>query len=182
MEVFNLDTKTLAIVFLLAIIFMLWFSLKSLEGKIKCQFHRKDRTVIDRTIKITDKEVRFDKGTYQINPRRFSIKWIKVLSIFPLPMLFQEWKWDTDQPLDPSTFKNNPDSPEAMQASSSEKDWKNFNYEGSEKSGVKESGLMKYLPFITLGAVVILGVFMYMKFGDMDFKVRSLGDMIRNIK
>ena len=181
-EVVILSNQNLMMVVPWLLLIFTWYSLWNLQGKIHCQFHRKDRTVIDRRIKMTDRIVKFGKGDYEVNPKRFSIKWFKLWGVFPYPMIFQEWKWDTDQALDPTTFKNSPDSPEAMQASSSEKDWRNFNYEGSDKAGgQKVSGLMKFLPFITLGAVVILGIFMYTKFGSMDFQIRSLGDMINKI-
>ena len=169
-------------VFACGLLLYTWYALWSLQGKIRCQFHTKHRGIERRIISVKDKTVKFKKGTYEIHPKRFSIDSVKILGFFSVPILFAEWKWDTDQQIDPSTFKNSPDSPEALQAASSEKDWRNFNYEGSEKGTVKDSSLMKYLPFITLGAVVILGFLMYTKFNSMDFMVRSLGDMIRNIK
>jgi hypothetical protein len=181
-----LSNQTIMMVVPWLLLLFTWYSLWGLQGKIHCQFHRKDRTVIDRRIKMTDKKVSFGKGDYEVNPKRFSIKWFKLWSIFPYPMIFQEWKWDTDQPLDPTTFKNAPDSPEALQASNSEKDWKNFNYEGSDKSGGgKESGLMKWLPLITAGVVVIGLFFLYSTFngklGIIEQQIQSLGGMINKI-
>jgi hypothetical protein len=166
------------------ILLMTWYSLYSLQGKIKCQFRRKNRTVIDKTIKMTDKTVKFDGGTYEVNPRRIDIKWFKLWGIFPYPMPFLEWKWDSDQPLDPTTFKNNPDSPEALNSSSSERDWRGFN-EGvnSQLGGAKQSGLAKWLPFITIGVLVIGLFFLYTNFngklGIIEEQIQSLGGLIK---
>jgi hypothetical protein len=159
-----------------------WYSLYNMQGKIKCQFHRKDRTVIDRTIKMTNKTVKFDGGTYEVNPKRFSIKWVKVLSFFPLPMLFQEWKWDTDQPVDPTTFKNTADSPEARQASDSEKDWKGFNQGVDNQLGKKQGMFEKWLPWITIGLVAICLFLVYQQSGKMGIieqQIQSLGGLIK---
>jgi hypothetical protein len=168
-------------------IIITWYLLYGLQGKIHCQFHRKNNTVIDKRIKLTDNEVRFDKGTYQVNPKRFSIKWFKLLGIYPYPMIFQEWKWDSPQPIDPTSFKNSWDSPEARQASDSEKDWRNMNggLDTQLGSGAKQTGLAKYLPWITLGAVVLGLVFIYMTFngklGIIEAQIQSLGGMIQKV-
>jgi hypothetical protein len=169
------------------VLLITWYSLWSLQGRIKCQFHRKDRTVIEKTIKVKDKQVWFDNGCYQINPKRFSIKWFKLWSVFPYPMLFQEWKWDTDQPIDPSTFKNSWDSPEARNAADSEKDWRNMNGGLDAQSGaIKQTGLMKWLPFITIGVLVIGLVFLYSTFngklGVIEEQLQNLGGLIKTVK
>jgi hypothetical protein len=178
----DLDNATLFAVFGWGFLLITWYSLWNIQGKIKCQFHRKDRTVIDKTIRMTDKTVKFDKGSYDINPRRFSIKWVKVLGFFPCPMLFQEWKWDTDQPLDPSTFENSVDSPEARHAADSEKDWKGFNQGVDNQLGKKQGSFEKWLPWITIGAVVICAFLVYQlsgKLGIIEQQIQSLGAMIQ---
>jgi hypothetical protein len=173
------------IAFMAVILLMTWYSMWNLQGKIHCQFHKKDRTVIDKKIKITDKEVRFDGGTYEINPKRFSIKWFKLWSIFPYPMLFSEWYWDTDQPVDPTTRKNTWDSPEARSASNSEKDWRGFNMGVDTQLGKKQGMLEKYLPWVTVGLVVIALFLIYQQSGKMGIieqQIQSLGGLINSIK
>jgi hypothetical protein len=181
-----LDTKIILMAFAWIILLYTWWSLYSLQGKIKCQFRRKNRTVIDRTIKMTDKIVKFDGGSYDVNPRRIDIKWFKLWGIFPYPMPFLEWKWDSDQPLDPTTFKNSADSPESLQASDSEKSWRGFNQGvDSQVGGKKSSGLERYLPWIAIGAIVIVGFFVYQlsgKLSTVDYNVKSLFDLLRSMK
>jgi hypothetical protein len=99
-------------------------------------------------------------------------------------MLFQEWKWDTDQPIDPSTFKNSWDSPEARNAADSEKDWRNMNGGlDTQLGGAKQTGLMKWLPFITIGVLVVGLVFLYSTFngklGIIEQQIQSLGGLIK---
>lgn len=178
-----MDSKTMLIAFLVIIILMLWFSLKNLEGKIKCVFHTKDRTVEEKTLKTTDKMVKFSQGTYEINPRRFSIKWIRLWSVFSFPMLYQEWKWDSSQPLDPSTFKNSWDTPEARNASDSEREWRGFNQGIDTQLGKKQSGLERWLPYITIGVVVIGLFFLYSTFngklGILEQQLQNLAAMYK---
>jgi hypothetical protein len=123
------------------------------------------------------------KGTYKVNPKRFSIKWFKLWGIFSYPMIFQEWKWDSEDPIDPKTFKNTADSPEAAYASDAGKSWKQFNDNFDEQGAKKASGLEKYLPWITLGALVLGLVFIYMTFngklGIIEAQIQSLGGMIK---
>jgi len=137
---------------------------------------------------MSQKLVKFDNGYYKVNPRRFSIIWLKLWGIFPYPMIFSEWKWDTDDPLDPTTFKNNSESPEALLASDSEKEWRNFNggVDIQLGGGIKQTGIVKWLPFITIGVVVIGLFFLYSTFngklGIIEAQIQSLGGMINNIK
>lgn len=180
-----MDNKTLFMALGWILLLYTWYSLFNLQGKIHCQFHTKERTIEDRIIKVKDKVVRFKSGTYQVNPKRFSIRWKKLWSILPFPILFLEYKWDTDQPIDPATFKNTWDSPEARNAANSENDWRGFN-KGVESGGNKKQGMLeKWLPWITLAVVVIVIFFVYQmngKMGIIEQQIQNLGGMIPKVK
>jgi hypothetical protein len=180
-----LDTKTILMVFAWIIVLYTWYSLYNLQGKIHCQFHRKDDTVVDKRIKMTDNEVKFGKGTYNVNPKRFSIKWFKLWGIFVYPMIFQEWKWDSSEPLDPKTFKNTPDSPESAQAADAGKSWQQFNEKVDVTGGGKKSsGFERWLPWIAIAGIVVVGFLVYQlsgKLGIIEQQIQSLGGLINKI-
>jgi hypothetical protein len=181
-----LSTSNLLMVIPWLLLLMTWYSLWGLKGKIKCQFRRKDGTTETKTLPMKGGYVYYNGGRYEINRRRIDIHWAKLWGLLPFPMPFLEWKWDTDQPLDPKTFKNSWDSPEARNASDSEKDWRSFNQGWDSQTGSKKSsGFERWIPWIALGAIVIVGFLVYQlsgKLGVIEQQIQSLGGMIKSMK
>jgi hypothetical protein len=142
---------------------MTWYSTASKRNKLLCRFRKPDLTLIEKFVPKHSRYVIFDGGKYIIEPKRVILQWYNrgIHQFFPMWIPSLDYKWDTDVALDPRKFTNTWDTPEARNAASSEDDWKGFNKGMQAQTGKKVTMFQQYLPWITIGAIVILGVMVY---------------------
>ena len=163
----NVQTFVIVVVVLLAGLNI--YSQYAWRGKLLCLFRRSNRTVIEKKISVSSKYVIFDGGKYRVNPKRIDLMWYTrgIHQIFPMFVPFLEYKWDTDQPLDPTTFLNTWDTPEARQALNQEDNIKSLDRAAAAQSGKKESSFQRLLPWITIGIVIVVAYLVYQMSNNM---------------
>ena len=163
-----------------------WYSANSAKKRILCVFHRANKTRVEKQIAMTDKKVIFDGGQDAVNIKRIELVWYDkgIAALFPGFRPSLTFKWDSEQPVDPATYRNTWDTPEARQAASSERSWVGFNRGMDATAGKKVSGIMQYLPWIAIAGVVIVGFFVYQqnsKMGIIEEQIQNVGTSIKGL-
>lgn len=158
-----MSAQVFFLILTIGILGVFFYTQQSLRGKLLCFFHRPNRTIVEKKISLRSKYVIFDGGRFVVNPKRISLIWYKrgFHSFFPTFIPSLTYKWDTDQPLDPTTFQNTWDTPEARQAARGEESWKGFAKGVSSQVGKKQGGLEKYLPWISIALTLVVGYLVY---------------------
>ena len=155
----------------------------SLKDKIYCTYRRRDKTKIHKWAKaVNGYRIQFENGWYYVNIRRcvLEFKWVGILPIWIRTL---DFRFDSTQALDPETFNNNWETPEARKALNKEEDIKALDT-GTKKSlspgkgGALGSG---WMPYIIVGGFVVVGWFLYQLMGKVDalgFAVNVLQQMM----
>jgi len=105
-----LSTSQLIIGFIVIIVIYGIFQIYTLKDKLQCTFIRKDRTEITKLVKMNQGRVIFDNAFYNIVPNRTILKMMWIF-IFPTWIRCSIWKWDSNMPIDPTTWSNDYDNP-----------------------------------------------------------------------
>lgn len=142
---------------------MAYYSQASLRNKIFCTFRRPNKTKIEKFVSLRSKFVIFDGGKYIVNPKRVTLMWYNrgINAFFPTWVPSLDYRWDTDQPLDPETFEATWETPEARQSMGQEENIKALDRAVAAQTGKKQSRFQEYLPWITLGALIVVVYLVY---------------------
>lgn len=178
----NVQTFVILIVILLAGLNI--YSQYAWRGKLLCLFRRPNRTVIEKKISVSSKYVVFDGGIYHVNTKYIDLMWFTrgIHQLFPMFVPFLEYRWNTEQPLDPTTFKDTWLTPEARMALNQEDNIKALNRAAAAQSGKKESSFQRLLPWITIGIIVIIAYLVYQMNNDMGLMQQHMFDVQDQIK
>ena len=144
----------------------------SLRNQIFCTYRRRDKTKLKKWGKaIEGYRINFDNGWYYIDIKRcvLEFRWVGILPIWVRTL---DFRFDSPMPLDPETFNNDWQTPEARKALDKTEDVKALN-EGSKKAlapagkvaGAFGGGLM---PILMIGGLLITLYFVYQLSGKID--------------
>ena len=177
-----MDYSTLLIMLLLFIVIYSSYSAHSLKDKIRCTFRRRDRTRLERFAKAKQKRIDFDNGWYYINPKYTTLSlWSQgVHAIIPTWIRVLDFRHDSPEALNPDTFTNSWESPEARKALNKEEDIRAYsagNVASLAKS--KPQGMLdRFFPIIVIGAVCAIGYMLY----SLSGKVDMLGQAVNTLQ
>lgn len=141
-----------------------WHANNRLRNKIYCVFRRTNKTKIERFVKMTSRYVIFDNKKYDIIPSCITfIWWDKGLihQLFPQHVASLDFTHDSRFPLDPNTLKPVIISPEVRNAMNKEEWTKSYAKGFTPPTTKKQSMLNQYLPWITIGLVVLMGFYFF---------------------
>ena len=153
-------------VFLIMVVFFIGFSFfqaLSAQNKIYCTFIKRDGTEISKYAKLNQGRVEFENGYYNIVPNRITLKrvWFGVI---PTKVVCAKWKWDSNMPIDPTTWKNDYDKPEDRAALDKTEDLRAL-FETQKVTlstkGGKKGFLENLMPIIMIGGLIIIGYLVY---------------------
>jgi hypothetical protein len=135
------------------------FQIFTLKDKIFCTFIRKDRTEINKYAKANQGRIDFDNSYYNIIPNRTTLKLVWVF-IFPTWIRCLKFKFDSNMPIDPTTWNNDYDNPADRKALDKTEDLRAL-FETqkntlSSKNG-KKSFLEGLMPILTIAGFLIIG-------------------------
>ena len=158
-----MDVSTLIIIFAVGIIGMFWYSQSKLKNKLLCTFRRANKTKVEKLIPLKSRYVIFDGGRYNVNPKRISLFWYNrgMHQFFPTWLPTLDYNYQSQNPLDPGTFKDTWDTPEAREASGQEDAFKAFAKGISTQVGKKSRFPEWLFPMITIGAILVVGYLVY---------------------
>lgn len=159
-----MDMTTALVILLLFVIVYASYSARSLRTKIWCSFRRLDRTKIEKFAKQNQRRVEFDNGWYYVNPRRTTLMlWNKgIHALIPTWIRTSDYRHDSSQPLNPDTFENTWETPEARKALNKEEDIRAYSAGNVQAVGKQKRTLLdNWLPIIFVIAVIIIGYMLY---------------------
>ena len=168
----GIDTTTVFVVFLFMIFIYASYQTRAIKDKTHCTFIRPDTSKIYKWIKAKQRRVEFDGGWYYINPKRRILENIDkgIHLLFPTKATAFIFRWDSSQPLDPTTFENNWETPEARLALNKEEDIRAYsagNVQAISSKG-KQGMLERLMPILMLVSVIIIGYMAYSMTKRMD--------------
>lgn len=141
------------------------------KNQVYCTFRHPNRTKEEKWVSLKSKYVIFKGGKYRVNPKRISLLWwnrgiLGALNLgYWVPSL--DFRWDTDQALDPDTFEPTWDTPETRDLLDSEEEFADF-AKHAQPTGIKKGGTFeKLLPWVMLGILVIVAFWIFQMQGQM---------------
>lgn len=158
-----MNVQTLICIFLIVIIGVYWQSIVKFKGKVLCTFRSANKTKQEKLLPLKSKYIIFDNGRYIVNPKRVTTLWYSkgIHQFFPIPIPTLDFRFDSPNALDPETFENTWDTPEAREAAGQEENYRAFN-KGLQSQLGKKSHLPEwFFPAITVGAVLVIGFLVY---------------------
>lgn len=159
-----MDVSTLIIIFFaVGIIGMFWYSQSKLKNKLLCTFRRANKTKVEKLVPLRSRYVVFDRGRYNVNPKRITLFWFNrgIHQFFPTWLPALDFRWDSPNALDPETFENTWDTPESREMAENEDDYKAFN-KGIQSQLSKKGRFPDWLlPMIAIGISLVVGYLVY---------------------
>lgn len=166
-----MSAGTFFVVAIVLLVGYVFFEQIQKKNQVYCSFRRPNRTKIEKWVKLHSKYVIFEGGKYRVNPKKITLLWWNrgILGMFGVgfwvPSL--DYRWDTDQPLDPDTFETTWDTPEVRNMLGSEEDYKDF-AKGAPPAGAKKEGVFqRFLPWIMLAILLVLALWIYQMQGQL---------------
>ena len=160
-----MNTLTIYVMALsIGVVYLFWHSQQKLKNKILCTFRRANKTKVEKLIPLKSKFVIFDGGKYNVTPKRITLFWYNrgINQFFPQWVPSLDYRFDSSNPLDPDTFQNTWDSPEARQASQQESSFVAFAKGTQLAQGGKKSMFPEWLfPSIIIGLLLVIGYWVY---------------------
>ena len=161
----NLSPTTTWMFFIIIIVAYLSYDTYALSKKIHCTFRRRDNTKLTKWAKMSQGRIEFDGGWYYVKPDRTyqSLYTSGLHMVVPTWIRCSDYRWDSSQPLDQKTFKNDYETPESRKQLDKEEDIRAL-HEGNRKAqgSVKQGALASYMPIITVLGFVVVAIVIYM--------------------
>ena len=161
----------LLIIGVLAVVGLYFYEQYKKKKQVYCTFRTPSRTKEDKWVSLKSKYVIFRGGKYRVNPKKISLLWwdrgiLGALKLgYWVPSL--DYRWDTDQPLDPDTFEPTWDTPETRDLLSSEEEFADFAKHASPTGSKKGGTFERLLPWVMLGILVIVAFWIFQMQGQM---------------
>lgn len=172
------NTTLMFFIMLVALVAYAAYEVNKVKSKIHCTFIRPDRTKIEKWAKEKQRRVDFDNGWYYIAPKRIVLaaKDTGIFKLFPTKIQTLIFKWDSPMPLDPTTFQNNWETPEARKALDKTEDIIAYSHGNVQAIASKpKKGLLENLmPIISVAAILIIGYMLY----TLNNRIDMLGQAI----
>jgi hypothetical protein len=159
------DMTTMFLVVAFVVIFYASYSAHKLKDQIWCTFRRRDKTRIEKWGKVKYGRIEFDGGWYYLNTKRTTIKMVTsgIHQIMPIWVRCLDFRFDSNQPLDPDNFNADYDNPNDRKALDKSEDLTALMVsQANSLGGNKKQGLLeKIFPIIVIAGFCILGYFVY---------------------
>lgn len=162
----GMSTGTLLYLLMLlfgGLVFMLFYSQKKFKDKMLCYFIRPNKQRIEKWVPMYARYVRFDKGKYgieryRIDPDCITMQWYDrgINKLFPTFIPTLEFRWDSQDPMDPKKFEPITRGPEVAEALASGEDYKAFAKATEKQMGNKGRFPEWFFPIIIIGVVLIM--------------------------
>jgi len=165
------DFGLVIIICVLAVVGFYFLEQYKKKNQVYCTFRTPTRTKEEKWVSLKAKYVIFRGGKYRVNPKMISLLWWNrgILGTLKLgywvPSL--DFRWDTDQALDPDTFEPTWDTPETRALLDSEDEFGDFAKHAQPTGSKKGSTFEKLLPWVMLGILVIVAFWIFQMQGQM---------------
>lgn len=174
------------VVVLIFLIAMYWSSQKKFRNKVLCTFIRSNRQEIEQWVPLHNKYVIFEekrgvKSHYIIDPSKMTTMLYSrgMNKLFPVPIYKLTFKWDTPNPLDPTTFESTWHTPEAREAAWEEHQHIAFSKGIGSQVGKKGRFPEWFFPVVTLVLVLAILFMTYQGLSGLDQRMFNLEQMLK---
>lgn len=160
----SLSTGQVLIGFLVIILAYGIYSVYTLKDKIHCTFIREDKTIVTKFAKVKMQKIDWENKWYNLDPKRTVLKlvWMGIIPTYVRCLIF---KWDSNMPLDPTTWSNDYDNPADRKALDRSENLKslliNTKTSVGMKSNQKKGMLEGLVPIIVIGGFLICGYMLW---------------------
>ncbi len=167
----SLSTGQVLIGFLVIILAYGIYSVYTLKDKIHCTFIREDKTIVAKFAKVKMQKIDWENKWYNLDPKRTVLKlvWMGIIPTYVRCLIF---KWDSNMPLDPTTWSNAYDNPADRKALDRTENLRslliNTKTSVGMKSNQKKGMLEGLVPIILICGFLILGYFGYQSIKKLD--------------
>ena len=175
-----MDYQTISYI-LLAVLGYASYSAYKLKDQIFCTFRRKDNTLIEKFATNKQARIDFDNGWYDVEPQNiYTQLWTKGIHlIVPTWIRRLDFRWDSSKSLNPRTFTNTWETPEAKKAL--DKTHAVSQLFAGNRSALAGRGklslLEKYQPYIVILGMVGIGYLIYSQGATLQMLVNGLASM-----
>lgn len=172
-----MSIQTFVLLMAMILVVMAWWANTSKRNKIYCSFTRVNKTSINRFVKMTSRYVVFDGKRYDIVPRCVKFNWWDkglVNWVFPQWVASLDFTYANRWPIDPETGRHAVISPEVRNAMNKEEWVKSYAKGFTPPTSRKLSFFQQYLPYITIGIVMLMGVYFYMNINNLNMNMQDV--------
>lgn len=167
-----------------SIVLLVWWQLQSVSKKILVTYRRPSRQRLTKLVPLDSKTVIFDGLEFTILPDRAGLQWYKLLwgllGNIGTWIIAYDFAWYSKYPQDPNNYWATVISPTAQRSMNNEQSFVAYNRSVDKQSGRKKGGLSEWMPYILIGAVMLIGFYyMYTLHQQDDKNIRSLMDAVR---
>ncbi len=159
-----MDFLTLVASMSIFLVAVAWQANNRLRNKIYCTFRRVNKTKIEKFVKMESRFVIFDGGKYDVIPSKITFIWWNkglIHQLFPQWVASLDYSWYSRFPHDPNKLEVTAETPSIRRALNKQ-EWVESYYKGAKpSSATKQSGIVQFLPWISIGLVVLVGFFLY---------------------
>jgi hypothetical protein len=145
------------------------FSAYSKRNKIFCWFEGEDGTDEFRWVTNKDGFVIFRGKKYDIITDRITNLWIKsgIHMLFPTRVACLKYSWYSRFPHDPSNYGRTIISPNVRKVIDKSELVASYFKTSTPASGKKEGAIMRWLPLIAIGLIIIVGYYAYSNMNEL---------------
>ena len=181
------DWTVSAIMIVGFILFLFFQSQNRFKNKMLCYFIRPNKQRIEKWVPLHSTHVVFDRGQYGVaryicDPECITMLWYErgINKFFPVLVPVLEFKWDTPNALNPTTFESTWHTPEARQAAWEEHQHVAFARAAAVAAGTKTNKMITVLlPVITVGLVLIVLFIVYQGMAGLDERMFYLEQQLK---
>jgi amino acid transporter len=181
--------QAILILAIMALAYLGW-SLWTVKNKALVYYTRATRQEIKKMVKITDRQVIFDRKRFDLLPERHRLQWHSIFGILGTWVITYHLMWYSRYPEDPAVYNVPIDSPEVAYEMKQEDRYKSYHHsEGARnvKKGASGGGLfgMSWITIIILVILAAVVVYLFMNFNTMskNFVVmqKALQDVLNQV-
>ena len=168
---------------------MFYMSQQKFKDKMLCTFIRPNRQKIEQWVPLYANYIVFDRGKYGVlqyecDPNCITMQWYTrgLNKFFPILIPTLEFKWDTPNPLNPTTFVSTWHTPEARKAA-----WESHQHvafaKGTAAAIGKKGRFPDWLfPAVTAGLILIVLYIVWQGMAGLDMRMFGLEQQLKLLR
>jgi ABC-type glycerol-3-phosphate transport system permease component len=170
------------LVFMLAIVGVIWYFFSSLKNKAKIIYTRPTGQEVEKMIGISERYFIFDKLRFDIQYEKHRLSWKSFLGIIGTWVVTYHLVWWNRYPEDPRDYKVRPaDTPSVRHNLNQEEKFSAYQKAERDRYDVKKKGLggiAQWIPWISLIVCVALVYLIFKQNSDMNVMKKVLQDIL----
>ena len=165
-----MSTSQILIMFIVIVLVYGVYTVYTLKDKIHCTFIGEDKTTFTKFAKMKSNRIEWRGGWYNLDITRTTLKlvWVGVIPTWVRCLIY---KFDSNKPLDPTTWNNGYDRPEDRKALNRSEAIQSLMAKQNTVLSVKggKKGMLEgMMPVLMIAGFLIVGYIVYTLMGKID--------------